>query len=162
MHEVLNISRESNTLIVRRRFEDTVNIGDGWTALADESIGDDTFEVFVQGAATLKVQLATRTINLRGMSSGQGATLNGILAERAGAAVSNAGDVNGDGYDDLLVGAFRARTSGGTEAGESYLVYGSASLPDVVELGTLGSAASRFPAPIRGTRAVSRSAGLAT
>ncbi len=53
--EVLNISDESNTLIVRRNAGDTVNIGSGWTQGADETIGIEVFNVYTQGAATLKV-----------------------------------------------------------------------------------------------------------
>ncbi|HUT02320.1 MAG TPA: integrin alpha [bacterium] len=46
--------------------------------------------------------------------------------EHAGAAVSNAGDVNGDGYDDFLVGAY-ANDEGGNSAGQTYLFFGKAS-----------------------------------
>ena len=43
--------------------------------------------------------------------------------------VSDAGDVDGDGCDDLLVGAPQAETStSGTDAGVAYLFYGSSSL----------------------------------
>ncbi|MCA9010383.1 MAG: FG-GAP repeat protein [Planctomycetaceae bacterium] len=54
--EVLNISSHSNTLIVRRGPDDIVNPGTGWVQIADEWIGGSTFEVFSQGAATLKIQ----------------------------------------------------------------------------------------------------------
>ena len=54
--EVLNISDESNTLAVFRNNGNTVNIGSGWTQGADESIGGNVFNVFVQGAAKLKIQ----------------------------------------------------------------------------------------------------------
>jgi hypothetical protein len=54
--EVLNLSGNSNTLLVRRNAGDIVNIGGGWTQGANQTIGPDTFEVFTQGAATLKVQ----------------------------------------------------------------------------------------------------------
>ncbi len=47
--EVLNLSDESNTLVVRRDSGDTVNIGSGWTTGANETMGDETFEVFSQG-----------------------------------------------------------------------------------------------------------------
>jgi len=54
--EVLNISDESNTLIVRRNAGDVVNIGSGWTQTSNETIGADLFNVYIQGAAKLKVQ----------------------------------------------------------------------------------------------------------
>lgn len=43
----------------------------------------------------------------------------------AGCAVAGAGDVNGDGYDDVLVGAFR-NDDGGLDAGAAYVVLGTA------------------------------------
>jgi len=43
--------------------------------------------------------------------------------ELAGSSVEFAGDVNGDGYDDLLIGA-EYGNRGGTRAGNTYLVYG--------------------------------------
>lgn len=54
--EVLNISNESNTLVVFRDSDDTVNRGLGWTQQLDETINGVVFEVFTQGAAILKIQ----------------------------------------------------------------------------------------------------------
>ena len=45
------------------------------------------------------------------------------LANYAGSSVAGAGDVNGDGFDDLLVGATRD-DAGGNAAGAVYVVYG--------------------------------------
>ena len=44
---------------------------------------------------------------------------------RLAASVSSAGDVNGDGFDDLLIGAFGADANG-TGSGASYVVFGKA------------------------------------
>ena len=56
-----------------------------------------------------------------------GATFNGIAnGDFSGNSVSSAGDVNGDGLDDLLIGANLA-DSGGYDRGQSYLVYGQRS-----------------------------------
>ena len=41
----------------------------------------------------------------------------------SGYSVSSAGDVNGDGYDDLIIGAFGAYPNG-YRSGETYIVYG--------------------------------------
>ncbi len=48
----------------------------------------------------------------------------------SGRSVSSAGDINGDGFDDIIIGAFRADGPGaapGTRnnAGDSYVVFGS-------------------------------------
>jgi hypothetical protein len=59
--EVLNISDESNTLIVRRDAGDVVNFGTGWTQAADQTIGSDRFAVYTQGIATLKLQSVVDT-----------------------------------------------------------------------------------------------------
>ena len=52
----MNISDESNTLIVRRNADDVGNIGIGWTQLANETIDTRPFLVYSQGQARLKVQ----------------------------------------------------------------------------------------------------------
>jgi VCBS repeat-containing protein len=48
-----------------------------------------------------------------------------ILNDQAGFAVSSTGDINGDGFDDLIVGA-RYGDVGGTNTGEAYVLFGKA------------------------------------
>lgn len=52
-------------------------------------------------------------------------TFNGIgFRDRAGSDVSSAGDVDGDGIDDILVAAMEADPDGRIRAGQTYLIYG--------------------------------------
>jgi hypothetical protein len=63
------------------------------------------------------------SLNLSSLDGSNGLTVRGIDAgDNLGNSVSNAGDINGDEFDDLIVGAPDA---GGNFAGESYVIYGS-------------------------------------
>ncbi|MEL7465409.1 MAG: hypothetical protein AAFN79_15165, partial [Pseudomonadota bacterium] len=55
-----------------------------------------------------------------------GFTIDGLTDEFEGRAeVSSAGDLNGDGFDDLIVGLSRADVNGRNNAGEAFVVFGS-------------------------------------
>ncbi len=55
--------------------------------------------------------------------------------DRAGTGVA-CGDVDGDGYDDMLIGAFNADGPGGARdrAGQVHIVFGAAELPGTIDL----------------------------
>ena len=48
------------------------------------------------------------------------------MGERSGFSVASAGDVNGDGFDDVIVGAPAASSLNGSFSGASYVVFGKA------------------------------------
>ncbi|MFO0222504.1 MAG: hypothetical protein ACK56E_04245, partial [Planctomyces sp.] len=79
LREVLNISDKSNTLVVRRDSGDVVNIGSGWIAATHEIIGAETFRVYKQGAATLKVQVNNVYVVSNLNSSGAGSLHQAIV-----------------------------------------------------------------------------------
>ncbi|MEM9388639.1 MAG: integrin alpha [Pseudomonadota bacterium] len=61
---------------------------------------------------------------------GRGVVLLGATAfEAAGFDVSDAGDVNGDGIDDLLIGARGEGLSNASFEGQSYVLLGRAPAP---------------------------------
>jgi len=54
-------------------------------------------------------------------------------SDSSGYSVSYAGDVNGDGYDDMIIGAV-GDEDGGNSAGQSYLIYGGTGLTQDMDL----------------------------
>ena len=69
---------------------------------------------------------ARSTVDLTGLATSDGFIIQGDASyDWAGQSVSSAGDVNGDGIDDVIVGALRG-DNGGFDAGEAYVIYGKA------------------------------------
>ncbi len=79
---------------------------------------------------------ATRTTSLDLNRLGSaGIVLSGVASfDQVGSSVSGAGDVNGDGFDDFLIGAAKASVNGIAAAGKSYLIFGGSSLPASISL----------------------------
>lgn len=67
-------------------------------------------------------------------------TMNGSGVISLGKSVASAGDVNGDGYPDLVVGAPDYNTS----AGRAYILFGGFSMDNIADLTMTGEAASNF------------------
>src|SRR5688572_28214192 len=91
------------------------------TASVDEDLEGESYVVF--GRASWA---GTPSLDLVTLDGTDGFRLAGIdTQDRAGWSVSSAGDVNGDGFVDLIVGTFSA-DNGQYQEGESYVVFGKA------------------------------------
>ena len=70
--------------------------------------------------------VAARILDLSVLTADHGFTIQGDKAgDQFGLGVSAAGDVNGDGIDDVIVGA-ALNDGGGNNAGAAYVIYGQA------------------------------------
>ena len=86
------------------------------------------------------VPIYLTTSNLSDLDGVNGLAFNGGGSGReAGTSVSSAGDINGDGIDDLIISDPRATTYGGYSTGASYVVLGGGitGTSGVVELSDL-------------------------
>jgi uncharacterized protein with PIN domain len=74
-------------------------------------------------------------LNLSDLDGSNGFVINGIdLFDEAGWSVSSAGDVNDDGIDDVIIGAYWADPNGIMNAGESYVVFGRADAVPMISI----------------------------
>ncbi|ASM76015.1 uncharacterized protein VITFI_CDS0236 [Vitreoscilla filiformis] len=90
-------------------------------------------------------------------SSTQGFVINGqTTGDLSGYSVSSAGDVNGDGLDDLIVGAYQSDPNGQSGAGRSYVVFGKTG-GSVVEVSSLTAGTSTTGFVINGEAADDKS-----
>lgn len=116
--------------------------GDGFEDLLVGALGADPNGLGTAGSSYVVFGHAgafTATLQLAALDGRSGLRLDGVAAgELSGAALRAAGDVNGDGFDDVLVGAFLADPNGNSDAGSSYLVYGGDFTGSVSQHGDAG------------------------
>jgi hypothetical protein len=77
------------------------------------------------------------TLEISALNGSNGFVVRGVSPNDYLAEASAAGDVNGDGYDDLILSATSADPHGITDAGQSYLVYGRPSFGADLNLASL-------------------------
>jgi Ca2+-binding RTX toxin-like protein len=101
--------------------------GDGFD---DVAIGMAYGDSYGSGSGTTFVVFGTdqghpANLSAADLDGSNGFTIVGAQpGSRSGCSVAAAGDVNGDGWNDLLIGARLAAPGGVYRAGEAYLVYG--------------------------------------
>jgi len=131
---LLDLSSTTNIVKVTGDSGDTVN-ATGFAANGSALQNDITYQIYTNGAATLWVQQGVTVVgaappvpavNLSALGNG-GFVINGVaVGDSSGFSVSSAGDVNKDGFDDLIVGAFAADPNEINNSGASYVVFGKA------------------------------------
>ncbi|MDZ8134730.1 MAG: hypothetical protein RM049_05420 [Nostoc sp. DedQUE04] len=95
----------------------------------DKSSAGQTYVVFGGTNLGSGGTLNLSDLNLSDLNGTNGFTINGIAeADFSGDSVSNAGDINNDGIDDLIIGATGPNTNGKGTVGESYVVFGGTNL----------------------------------
>jgi hypothetical protein len=103
---------------------DDVVVGAGWND--DNGIEAGKAYVYYGGA---------------GMDSSSDASFKGVAAgDHLGWSVSGAGDVNKDGFDDIILGA-NLNSAGGTWAGQAYICYGGKNMDNTTDATFTGAAA---------------------
>jgi RTX calcium-binding nonapeptide repeat (4 copies)/FG-GAP repeat len=91
---------------------------------------------YVSGAAKVDVENTVAVTYGNQLSLGNLNGINGIHINGANVLPSNAGDVNGDGFDDLLIGAPTNISS--SDPGSAYLIFGTANgIPTNIDLDNL-------------------------
>ncbi len=109
----------------------------GWSVSGAGDVNGDGYDDVIivartEGSSYLVYGAASRsaTFKLADITATNGLTIirdRNEYRDESGYSAAGAGDFNGDGYDDVIIGAPYADPEGGTNAGRSYLIYGTAS-----------------------------------
>lgn len=108
----------------------------GWSVSSAGDINNDGFMDVIIGAPGEKSNAGISyvlygeadnpgTIDLLFLGTKGFAVMGDADGDGSGYSVSSAGDVNGDSYDDIIIGAYLADSYSKTNAGASYLIYGT-------------------------------------
>ncbi|MEN7538764.1 hypothetical protein [Aurantiacibacter flavus] len=109
---------------------------------ADVDGGNDTGKTYVVYGRTDGAQIDISDLSVAGNTLGF-EIAGSSAGDNTGTSVSSAGDINGDGLDDLIIGSFQSASGGVTGTGKTYVLYGSTSgvfsASQVDQLGTSGA-----------------------
>ncbi|MBF0142235.1 MAG: FG-GAP repeat protein, partial [Magnetococcales bacterium] len=126
---VSGISGSDRTLRLMGDGSDRLLLGDAWSFTADAVVdGGLSYDLYVNGGNRLLVdagiEVLRSVVSLASLDGGKGFRLAGEAYDASGVSVAGAGDINGDGLDDFIIGAMGA-SPGFPGAGSSYVVFGN-------------------------------------
>jgi len=79
-----------------------------------------------EATANVRIVTSPTSISLLDIAFDGFLILGDVGGDQSGRAVRGVGDVNGDGLEDVIVGAYQANTAAQNDAGRSYVVFGKA------------------------------------
>ncbi|MEB3319702.1 MAG: FG-GAP-like repeat-containing protein, partial [Cyanobium sp.] len=120
--------------------------GDGLTDLIIGADGNDPAAVLNAGRSYVVFgKKSTAPVDLSAVANGSGGfVINGQCSgDNSGRSVAAAGDVNADGFADLIIGARNSDPAAGSSAGRSYVVFGK-SINTSVDLASIAAGSGGF------------------
>jgi len=119
---------------------------------------DDAGHVYLRfGGPGLGLPGDSGNFNFASFSAGQAVDFFGDPGDQAGASIAAAGDVNGDGVQDVIIGTPGRSLLGRTAAGGAYIIFGRAdlaTLPTTVSLSALAAGVANRAVFVLGARAL--------
>jgi len=115
----------------------------GYTVSSAGDVNGDGYSDVIVGAAGYSLSIGRAYIYFGGSSMNNGAdvTMTGATAGiYFGNSVSSAGDVNGDGYADVIVGAFGYSSN----TGRAYIFHGGSSMNNGADVSITGEATNNY------------------
>ena len=137
--DIAKITDEGNTLRIDGDSADTVSLTGGWSLNGSISFAGEFYTEYQQNNSRIQINNQidrsgiTLTLSLKDLNGSNGFVLEGESLSLTGRSVSSAGDINGDGFADIIVSAPYA-----TSGEKSFVVFGSSSAFDsTIDLASL-------------------------